>query len=80
MTYVQRVMDDLKERYSYEPVFLQAVAEVLQSLSPILEKDGKYEQYRILERITEPERIIAFRVDWVDDQGKIQVNRGYRVQ
>ena len=80
MSYVERVMDNLKERYSCEPVFLQAVQEVLQSLSPILEKNGKYEQYRILERITEPERIIAFRVDWLDDQGKIQVNRGYRVQ
>ena len=80
MAYVQRVMESLKERYSCEPVFLQAVQEVLQSLAPILEKNGKYEEYRILERITEPERIIAFRVDWVDDQGKIQVNRGYRVQ
>ena len=80
MTYVQRVMDNLKERYSCEPVFLQAVQEVLQSLTPILEKNDKYEKYRILERITEPERIIAFRVDWVDDKGQIQVNRGYRVQ
>ncbi|MDE6734772.1 MAG: NADP-specific glutamate dehydrogenase [Desulfovibrio sp.] len=80
MTYVQRVMDNLKERYSCEPVFLQAVQEVLQSLTPILERNDKYEKYRILERITEPERIIAFRVDWVDDKGQIQVNRGYRVQ
>ena len=80
MTYVQRVMDNLKERYTCEPVFLQAVQEVLQSLTPILERNDKYEKYRILERITEPERIIAFRVDWVDDKGQIQVNRGYRVQ
>ena len=80
MSYVQRVMDNLKERYSCEPVFLQAVQEVLQSLTPILEKNDKYEKNRILERLTEPERIVAFRVDWVDDKGEIQVNRGYRVQ
>ena len=80
MTYVERVMDNLKERYSCEPVFLQAVQEVLQSLTPILQRNDKYEKNRILERITEPERIVAFRVDWVDDKGEIQVNRGYRVQ
>ena len=79
MTYVQRVMETLKERYSYQPLFLQAVQEVLQSLTPILEKNSKYEQYRILERITEPERTVAFRVDWVYDKGEIQVNRGFRV-
>ena len=73
-------MKTLKERYSCEPVFLQAVQEVLQSLTPILDKNDKYEKNRILERITEPERIVAFRVDWVDDKGQIQVNRGYRVQ
>lgn len=80
MSYVQKVMDGLTEQYSYQPVFLQAVREVLESLSPILEKDKKYEKFRILERITEPERIICFRVDWVDDNNQIQVNRGYRVQ
>lgn len=80
MTYVQRVMDGLKERYSCEPLFLQAVQEVLQSLTPILERNDKYEKNRILERLTEPERIVAFRVDWVNDEGQIQVNRGYRVQ
>lgn len=80
MSYVQKVMDSLTEQYSYQPVFLQAVREVLESLSPILETDKKYEKFSILERITEPERIISFRVDWVDDQNRIQVNRGYRVQ
>ena len=73
-------MDSLKEKYSYEPVFLQAVQEVLQSLQPVLDKNKKYEQYKILERIVEPERSIAFRVEWVDDKGEVQVNRGYRVQ
>ncbi len=80
MSYVQRVMDTLKEKYAYEPVFLQAVQEVLQSLQPVLDRNGKYEQYRILERIVEPERVISFRVDWVDDKGEVQTNRAYRVQ
>lgn len=80
MSYVSSVMDSLKAKYPCEPVFLQAVQEVLESLKPILEKDKKYEKYRILERVTEPERAISFRVDWVDDKGEIQVNRGYRVQ
>lgn len=80
MTYVEKVMDGLKEKYSYQPVFLQAAQEVLQSLKPILEKNSKYERYRILERLTEPERAISFRVDWVNDKGEIEVNRGFRVQ
>ncbi len=80
MSYTERVMSGLEQKYSYEPVFLQAVREVLQSLQPILEKNPQYEKYRILERITEPERIVAFRVDWMDDRGQIQVNRGYRIQ
>lgn len=80
MSYVEKVMSDLKERYAHEPVFLQAVQEVLQSLQPALDKNKKYEEYKILERITEPERTILFRVEWVDDKGQVQVNRGYRVQ
>ena len=80
MSYVQQVMDDLKTRYAHQPVFLQAAQEVLQSLQPALDKNKKYQEHKILERIVEPERIISFRVDWVDDRGQIQVNRGYRVQ
>lgn len=80
MDYAQKVLDELKSQYPYQPVFLQAVQEVLDSLKPILQKNPKYEQNRILERITEPERAITFRVDWLDDKGTIQVNRGYRVQ
>lgn len=80
MPYVEKVMSELKEKYSYQPIFLQAVREVLDSLKPILEKNKIYEQYRILERLTEPERAISFRVDWVDDKGEIQVNRAFRVQ
>ena len=73
-------MDGLKEKYASEPVFLQAVQEVLMTLQPALDKDPKYQQNKILERIVEPERIIGFRVEWVDDKGEIQVNRGFRVQ
>ncbi|MBO6171127.1 MAG: NADP-specific glutamate dehydrogenase [Desulfovibrio sp.] len=80
MSYVQRVMDELKTRYAHEPVFLQAVQEVLQSLQPVLDKNQKYEQHKILERIVEPERTVCFRVTWLDDKGEVQVNRGYRVQ
>ena len=80
MSYAQRVIEGLKQKYASEPVFLPAVEEVLMTLQPLLDKDAKYEKYKILERITEPERIISFRVEWVDDKGEIQVNRGYRVQ
>lgn len=80
MAYAEKVMDGLKEKYAYQPEFLQAAQEVLGSLKPILEKNKIYEQYRILERLTEPERAISFRVDWVNDNGEIEVNRGYRVQ
>ena len=80
MSYAQHVMDDLKQKYASEPVFLQAVQEVLMTLQPALDKDPKYQQHKILERIVEPERIIGFRVEWVDDKGEIQVNRGFRVQ
>ena len=80
MAYVEKVMANLKQKYAHEPEFLQAVQEVLQSLQPALDKKNDYEKYKILERITEPERIIAFRVDWVDDRGEVQTNRAYRVQ
>ena len=80
MSYAQNVMEGLKQKYASEPVFLQAVQEVLMTLQPALDKDPKYQKYKILERIVEPERAISFRVEWVDDKGEIQVNRGYRVQ
>ena len=80
MSYAQKVIEGLKQKYASEPVFLQAVEEVLMTLQPLLDKDTKYEKYKILERITEPERAVSFRVEWVDDKGEIQVNRGYRVQ
>ncbi|HEX3010430.1 MAG TPA: NADP-specific glutamate dehydrogenase [Syntrophomonadaceae bacterium] len=79
-SYVQKVMQTVTKRNSNEPEFLQAVKEVLESLEPALEKHPEYEKAGILERIVEPERQIMFRVPWVDDQGKVQVNRGMRIQ
>jgi glutamate dehydrogenase (NADP+) len=78
--YLKSVMDGLKQRNGNEPEFLQAVEEVLESLEPVVEADPRYEQQNVIGRIVEPERVIMFRVPWVDDQGNIQVNRGYRVQ
>ena len=79
--YCQRVLDDLKVRYAHEPEFIQAATEILTTLKPVIERnEEKYEAAGLLERFVEPERIITFRVPWVDDAGKVQVNRGYRVQ
>ncbi len=80
MTYVERTLEDLKKKNSHEPEFIQAVTEVLESIEPVLEKNPRYEAAGLLERLVEPERQIMFRVPWVDDNGKVQVNRGYRIQ
>ncbi len=80
MSYVSEQLEKLKAKNANEPEFIQAATEVLESLEPVFEKNPQYEQAGILERITEPERVIMFRVPWVDDNGKVQVNRGFRVQ
>ena len=80
MSYTQDVLAGLRQRYQSEPEFLQAVEEVLLTLQPLMDKDDKYRKYKILERVVEPERTVKFRVEWVDDKGEIQVNRGYRIQ
>jgi glutamate dehydrogenase (NADP+) len=80
MSYVHEVLDDLAKRNPGEPEFLQAAREVLESLSPLLDRYTKYRENRILERITEPERVIMFRVPWVDDKGQVRVQRGFRVE
>ncbi len=80
MSYVSRVLDDLKARYKDQPEFLQTCEEVLESLRPVINANPKYEAASLLERLVEPERAIIFRVPWIDDAGKIQINRGYRVQ
>jgi len=79
--YAERVLNDLKVRYAHEPEFLQAATEILTTLKPVIDRnEEKYEKVALLESFVEPERIITFRVPWIDDQGKVQVNRGYRVQ
>ena len=78
--YVESVMAGLKARNANEPEFLQAAEEVLMTLDPVLAANPQYEENAILERIVEPERTIMFRVPWVDDTGKVRVNRGYRIQ
>ena len=78
--YVQRVFDGLKARNPQEKEFLQAATEVLEALSPVFDKHPEYEKIGLLDRFVEPDRIIMFRVPWVDDKGQVQVNRGYRVQ
>lgn len=81
MSYVDEVLAKVREKNSHEPEFLQAVTEVLESLRLVIEEDEEsYRRDAILERITEPDRIISFRVPWVDDRGMAQVNRGFRVQ
>ncbi|KYH35742.1 NAD-specific glutamate dehydrogenase [Clostridium tepidiprofundi DSM 19306] len=78
--YIERVLENVKKRNSEQPEFLQAVEEVLVSLTPVIEKHPEYIEENLLERFCEPERQIIFRVPWVDDEGNVQVNRGFRVQ
>ncbi len=80
MSYVDNVIEQVKAKNAEQPEFIQAVTEVLQSLEPVIEAHPEYEEAALLERIVEPERVIMFRVPWVDDNGKVQVNRGFRVQ
>lgn len=81
MSYVDEVLEKVKAKNAAEPEFLQAVEEVLESLRPVIDANEEvYRKNAILERITEPDRQLMFRVPWVDDQGQVQVNRGFRVQ
>ncbi|MBR2834289.1 MAG: NADP-specific glutamate dehydrogenase [Coriobacteriales bacterium] len=80
MSYVQNVIERVKQNDPNQPEFIQAVTEVLTSIEPAVEAHPEYEEAALLERLVEPERIIQFRVPWTDDQGNVQVNRGYRVQ
>ena len=78
--YAERVLKDVRAKNANEPEFVQAVEEVLSTLSPVLDTNPRYEQDAILERMVEPERVVMFRVPWVDDKGVVRVNRGYRIQ
>ncbi len=78
--YLKSVLEQVESRNANEPEFLQAVTEVLESLEPVIEKHPEFEKAGLIERLVEPERVIYFRVPWVDDNGNVQVNRGFRVQ
>ena len=81
MGYVDEVIELVSKKNATEPEFLQTVEEVLSSLKPVVDKnEATYRKAALLERMCEPERVIEFRVAWVDDNGQTQVNRGYRVQ
>ncbi len=81
MNYVERVLNNIKEKYSHEKEFVQAITEVLESLKVVISKNEEfYEKNAILERLVTPDRIIKFRVPWVNDKGEIKVNMGYRIQ
>ena len=79
-TYVERVIEECKKNNPGEKEFHQTVEEVLTSLAPVMDAHPEYEKAGLLERLVEPERGITFRVVWVDDNGKVQVNKGYRYQ
>ena len=80
MNYVEKVIARVAKEHANEPEFVQTVTEVLTSLVPVVESHPEYEAAGLLERMVEPERQIIFRVSWVDDKGKVQVNTGYRIQ
>ncbi len=78
--YITGLMENVKAKNPAQPEFHQAVEEVAESLVPVLDKHPEYRSAKILERIVEPERVIMFRVPWVDDQGEVQINRGFRIE
>ncbi len=80
MSYVSEQLEKLAAKNPNQPEFLQTATEVLTSLEPVFDANPQYEKMALIERITEPERQVMFRVPWVDDNGKVQVNRGFRIQ
>ena len=80
MNYIERVLEEVKTKNADQPEFIQAVEEVLESLEPVIAAHPEYEKMAILERLVEPERTLMFKVPWMDDQGQVRVNRGYRIQ
>jgi len=78
--FVDSLMAEVKAKNAAQPEFHQAVEEVAESLEIVLEKHPEYRAAKILERIIEPERVIMFRIPWVDDQGEVQINRGFRIE
>ena len=80
MSYAERILEELQAKNADQPEFIQAATEILSTLGPALDAHPEYEENALLERFVEPERVVMFRVPWVDDSGKVQVDRGYRVE
>ena len=80
MQYIEEVLQTVKESNPNEQEFYQAVEEVLTSISQVVESNSEYREHAILERLVEPERQVVFRVPWLDDNGKVHVNRGFRIE
>lgn len=80
MSYVNSILDELNKNHAGQSEFLQAATEVLESIAPVVDANPQYQDWALLERLVEPERVNIFRIPWVDDAGKVHVNRGYRVQ
>ena len=80
MNYIEKVLTQLKERNPGEHEFHQAATEILLTLEPVFKKHPEYEKAALLERFVEPERAILFRIPWMDDKGRVHINKGYRVQ
>ena len=78
--YAAKVLANLKAKNAAEPEFIQAATEIIETIAPVFDRHPEYEKEALLERFVEPERVIMFRVPWIDDKGNVQVNRGYRVQ
>ena len=79
-SYLEKVLNEVREKNEHEKEFIQAVEEVFTTLEPVIDKHSEYEQIALLERMVEPERLITFRVPYVNDAGQTIVHRGYRVQ
>ncbi len=77
---LEQFLDSVRARDPHQPEFMQAVAEVMGSLWPFIEKNPRYAEYGLLDRLVEPERAIQFRVSWINDQGDVETNRAFRVQ
>ena len=80
MSYISDVLEQLNKNNPNEPEFIQATTEVLESIAPVVDANPRFQDWALLERLVEPERVNIFRIPWVDDAGKTHVNRAYRVQ
>lgn len=80
MSYIDNILNELKVNHPNQPEFHQAATEVLHSIAPVVDANPQYQDWALLERLVEPEKVTVFRIPWIDDNGKVQVNRGYRVQ